>query len=399
MVYLGLQQFLALLVKSFIIRSVHYVETFFEICAPAIPIYLSLLLLTNSNLNPSEEARKESQRLSAPQGRVAEGDDDHVVLPNITFELPLEKKRINITYKVSKDYSIYHFPTADSVSFVENMMRKYSVKFENISCVEKFSEYGTTWNSSFSDQRGYLSISKLTPNQTKFLFGFATNLTKNYEVESMPTQLSFGQSFQFFMDSVSRDMIEFLNILMLNIACRNNQKRHECAHFESNPITYNWFPEEKHQFDRPGMSKKEWYQVFGKNRRKRASEYEDETDYEFYNGEMLQFVAISILIGFALIMPVMLRRIVADKETRVREFYRIMGVPEYVYWLSLFVSQFIIICLCTLVCCVVIFTNESDFAHTSFTSRINVPVFALFFLLSSVQNIFFSFFLSTLFNS
>lgn len=63
------------------------------------------------------------------------------------------------------------------------------------------------------------------------------------------------------------------------------------------------------------------------------------------------------------ILPIrrMLQRIVAEKETKVRESMRMMGLTDMSYWLSWFVYYLIIVSIISIICLIILSINVVDY--------------------------------------
>jgi len=59
------------------------------------------------------------------------------------------------------------------------------------------------------------------------------------------------------------------------------------------------------------------------------------------------------------ILPIrrMLQRIVAEKETKIRESMRMMGLVDWSYWLSWFVYYLIIVTIISIICLIILASN------------------------------------------
>lgn len=60
------------------------------------------------------------------------------------------------------------------------------------------------------------------------------------------------------------------------------------------------------------------------------------------------FIADLYVYGFTLVVVRFLRHTIQDKQSRIKEYLRMMGLSAWVYWLNLFINGFLTIALIAL---------------------------------------------------
>ncbi len=104
------------------------------------------------------------------------------------------------------------------------------------------------------------------------------------------------------------------------------------------------------------------------------------------------------VLSFAFIVPPLLKRIVQDKQSGVKELMKMMGLPNWMNWLNYFMDALIScaasILIITILICVVWDSDKGSVLNYS-----NPVVIFIFFLLYAMSLVVFLFALSALFNS
>lgn len=109
------------------------------------------------------------------------------------------------------------------------------------------------------------------------------------------------------------------------------------------------------------------------------------------------FSQVGFLLGFATVMatlyPVsrLIKGLVEEKESRMRELINIMGMPEYVYNMAWFLTAFILFSW--------IAATSTAIAHKSFLPKTSVVILFAYFFFFAMSEVSFSFFLSVFFNN
>lgn len=112
-------------------------------------------------------------------------------------------------------------------------------------------------------------------------------------------------------------------------------------------------------------------------------------------GFMLPLFAV---LSFAFIIPPLLKRIVQDKQSGVKELMKMMGLPSWMNWLFYFIDAIISLTI-SIIIMVVLICVEWKAGEGKVIDYSNAGVIFVFFLLYAMSLVVFLFAISTLFNS
>lgn len=378
---LFVKQLRALLWKSFIIRRVHFISTFFELIGPLILI-LVVSLLYNAFANKDKPANHVHEYANATY---YPGD-----IFTITFDPKKDFVSSNRFDSQHNLHSIYYAPDKDASRKLLGLFSS-SANFTFEACkneaeldlmvkdhsMEKETYHNETITSKRFDLVGIFFDAPEEALKTGKLvyrvkmpanFGFLDITQKLFPYKT--SQAPFGSSsFDQFTNTPEhlRDYQTFtrvnayINRAFIQTLCLDFNKADCSAHF--GPIT----------------TKKMPYPRYLK------------ADVDVF--PIQDLMAIVLPLSYIVLVPLIVKRITDEKSTKAKELLRLIGMSDFVFWFSHFLNYLIIVILHTIIVTAVLFT-----LHVSIFSYTSPFLFALGFFMFGVQMIFFSMLITTIFN-
>ncbi len=366
---LYLKQLRALLWKSFITRRVHYISTFFELIGPVLlPLFLVVIY---SNINSSSETSNGHQvdvdSTSSTTGPVYAGPDTFPTFMDLNFN------EIDFRRKDHKETEVLYAPNTPEAARMVASLRQSNVKVYGLATealvqevldkriqndterelAADFPLLGLVFDE-VSPATGQLRYRILVPSSKNF--NSQTGLKYPIKMNQRPAEPNYFEYLEFTRVSAH------VNREYLREACTVHQNGPQCDHLISR-LSFTRMPYPRYQ--EPENSKFNVYDAVG----------------------------LIIVLGYVLVVPLIVKRITDEKDGKVKEMLRMIGMSDLVFWSAHFVSFFVILVVQAAIFVYLFFLMEEPIVQQS-----SITFFFAFFLCYGAQLILFAMLITTIFN-
>lgn len=122
--------------------------------------------------------------------------------------------------------------------------------------------------------------------------------------------------------------------------------------------------------------------------------YRDNGD-EFFMISIQELIGGSIVLGYIITCPLIVKRIADEKYVKAKEMMRMIGMSDWVFWLSQFVSFFSIMLVHNIIFLLIFYIG---FGGEPIYHYMSVTLFIAILLVYNVQNLLYNMLISTVFN-
>lgn len=356
------KQLKALLWKSLITRRVHYISTFFEIIGPLLLPLFAALLFSSVNSSMSNE----SQQSSSSKPNVPE------FLGPIIYPTAQMQVNFDQTDFAQSKFQVVYAPKNQITDRLVASLARSNVELIALSNEDKIWEWmlkrmiNVTANQvpflpilgvSFGEidlENGHISYSLLVPSNNDFntMTGqkYPVKFNQAPAVETFLSYYRFGQVSSY----INREVIRESCQLHPGASCAGAMKRIEVFRM---PYPRYQNPENENSFS------------------------------------IFDWVGLLTVLSYVLVCPLIVKRITDEKDSKVKELLRMIGMSDLVFWSSHFVSFFVIVIVQASAFLYIFFgMKESIVQHSS------LSLFFVVLLLYGIQLIMFSMLITTIFN-
>ena len=353
------KQLSALLWKSLITRRVHYVSTFFELIGPLLlPLFACLLV---SSVNLSNDTQQDTSSVTVPE----------YLGPKIYTSSFMKVRFDEFDFKLNDGYyTVFYAPqneiTNRLISSFGNFVEVYGVNSEQdiwdrmLSKMANLTDTGISMlqmiGISFGDislSNGQISYSLLVPSTKEFNTMTGQKYPMKFNQAPAPTSHDY---FRFVQVS------SYINRELVRESCQFHA--HGSCEQASKPI-------EIFQMPYPRYENPESQQQFS----------------------VFDWVGLLTVLGYVLVCPLIVKRITDEKDSKVKEMLRMIGMSDLVFWSSHFISYFVIVIIQAFIFVFIFFSFQNSVVNHS-----SMSLFVIFFIIYGAQLILFSMLITTIFN-